>query len=164
MLKIVYQNAVKAAVLFSIFHRKTRRFSHELKHLHFIAGSTQPSAFPLVDTAAQPVEASFTPSEGMCLCRRPAAGEGRPHGRGAKGDRTPMVSCPLLTLLTFLWPSHRRCSAKRGYGARFRASFRLWMAVRPCGQLAQLAAHNSARPYGAGRSPRRCEQLRFHQE
>ena len=25
-----------------------------------------------------------------------------------------MVSCPLLTLLTFLWPSHRRCSAKRG--------------------------------------------------
>ena len=42
---------------------------------------------------------------------------GRPSPRpGAKGDRTPMVSCPLLTLLTFLWPSHRRCSAKRGYG------------------------------------------------
>lgn len=44
------------------------------------------------------------PPSGGGDCRCPPA--------GAKGERTPMVSFPLLTPLTFLWPSHRRCLAK----------------------------------------------------
>ena len=96
MLKIVYQNAVKAAVLFSIFHRKTRRFSHELKHLYFITGSTQPSAFPLADTAAQPLEATLCPRRACALAaarRRggvPPSGGGDQRGQGTDGSLSPL--------------------------------------------------------------------------
>ena len=46
----------------------------------------------------------------------PSAAETPCPRRRAKGDRTPsMVSCPLLTPLTFLLAlTHRRCAAKRG--------------------------------------------------
>ena len=48
-------------------------------------------------------------------------------------------------------------------GARFRASGRFWEAVMPWISLALSAAHDSARPSGAGRERRRCEKLRFDQ-
>ena len=46
---------------------------------------------------------------------------------GTKGDRTPnMVSCPLLTPLTFLCAdTSEMCSETGVTGARFRASMRL---------------------------------------
>ena len=50
-----------------------------------------------------------------------------------KGDRTPsMVSCPLLTPLTFLCAdTSEMCSETGVTGARFRASVRFWDAVMP---------------------------------
>ena len=58
-------------------------------------------------------------------CRRLAA--------ETKGDRTPsMVSCPLLTPLTFLCAdTSKMCSETGVTGARFRASGRFWDAVMP---------------------------------
>ena len=58
-------------------------------------------------------------------CRRLAA--------ETKGDRTPsMVSCPLLTPLTFLCAdTSKMCSETGVTGARFRASVSLWDAVMP---------------------------------
>ena len=52
---------------------------------------------------------------------------------GTKGDRTPgMVSCPLLTPLTFLCAdTSEMCSETGETRARFRASGRFWDAVRP---------------------------------
>ena len=44
----------------------------------------------------------FTPSEGVENCRRPAAGNAGVHRREQKGTGHRMVSCPLLTPLTFL--------------------------------------------------------------
>ncbi len=57
----------------------------------------------------------FTPSEGVYLCRRPAAGGVGAHRQGQKGTGHHMVSCPLLTPLTFLWtrlPSVARLKAR----------------------------------------------------
>ena len=57
-------------------------------------------------------------------CRRLAA--------ETKGDRTPMVSCPLLTPQTFLCAdTSEMCSETGVTGARFRASVSLWDAVMP---------------------------------
>ena len=102
MLQIAYRNTVKTSVLFSIFHRKARGFSHELKHLYFIADAARPSAFP-----PSPIQ------------RFAAGGETGPPGRGdvrhdmawhcrrlaaeTRGDRAPMVPLPLLTPQTLLW-------------------------------------------------------------
>ena len=63
-----------------------------------------------------------------------------------------MVSCPLLTPLTFLCAdTSEMCSETGVTGARFRASVRFWDAVMPRISLAWFAAHNSARPDSAGR-------------
>ena len=46
-------------------------------------------------------------------------GKWPPSAAGAKGDRTPMVSCPLLTPLTFLWtrlPAVARLNARGPQG------------------------------------------------
>ena len=65
-----------------------------------------------------------------------------------------MVSCPLLTPQTFLCAdTSEMCSETGVTGARFRASGRFGDAVMPRIYLALSAAHNSARPDGAGRSP-----------
>ena len=57
-------------------------------------------------------------------CRRLAA--------ETKGDRTPMVSCPLLTPQTFLCAdTSEMCSETGVTGARFRAFFSLYVAELP---------------------------------
>ena len=60
-------------------------------------------------------------------------GECRCSPAGTKGDRTPsMVSCPLLTPLTFLCAdTSKMCSETGVTGARFRASGRFRDAFRP---------------------------------
>ena len=59
-------------------------------------------------------------------------GKGRAHGEGQKGTGHRMVSCPLLTPLTFLCAdTSEMCSETGVTGARFRASGRFWDAVRP---------------------------------
>ena len=59
--------------------------------------------------------------------------ESRRLAAETKGDRTPsMVSCPLLTPLTFLCAdTSEMCSETGVTGARFRASGRFWDAVMP---------------------------------
>ena len=77
---------------------------------------------PSADPAAQPVEASQAlPGPGIFAMtwRGIAAARRRGDCRGlpaeTKGDRTPMVSCPLLTPLTFLCAATPfGCAAKRG--------------------------------------------------
>ena len=72
------------------------------------------------DTAAKPVEARIAADGQAGHCRRPAAEGCRCPPTGAKGDRTPnMVSCPLLTPLTFLGtrlPSVARLKARGPQG------------------------------------------------
>ena len=72
-----------------------------------------------------PIESVFWPPSAAQGCRCPPT--------GAKGDRTPsMVSCPLLTPLTFLCAdTSKMCSETGVTGARFRASVRFWDAVMP---------------------------------
>ena len=54
------------------------------------------------------------------------------EGEGQKGTGHRMVSCPLLTPLTFLCAdTSEMCSETGVTGARFRASGRFWDAVRP---------------------------------
>ena len=90
--------------------------------------------------------------------RRGSAGvhrrERRAHGEGQKGARAPYGS--LAPLLTPPNPPLRRDSLRSRSetgetGARFRASGRFWDSVMPRGYFAWFAAHNSARPAGAGR-------------
>ncbi len=107
-----------------------------------------------------PLEASFTPSEGVDSGRlrrpgdagSPARGIVGAHRQGQKGTGHRMVSCPLLTPLTFLGPLSKAFAAKRGL--RGLGSGRLGAygtLCRPEVTLRYLAAHNSARPDGAGR-------------
>ena len=101
-----------------------------------------PSALPKADakfsadTAAQPVEATLRPPgtrdfrHDMAWEWPPsAAGDCRCPPTGAKGDRTPnMVSCPLLTPLTFLCAdTSEMCSETgvRGLGSGRRTDFRM---------------------------------------
>ena len=59
-------------------------------------------------------------------------GERRAHGEGQKGTGHHMVSCPLLTPLTFLCAdTSEMCSETGETGAGFRASVRFWDAVMP---------------------------------
>ena len=82
-----------------------------------------------------------------------AAGGAGAHRQGQKGTGHHMVSCPLLTPQTFLCAdTSEMCSETGVAGARFRASGRFWDAVMPRIFLALSAAHDSARPDGAGRS------------
>ena len=89
--------------------------------------------------------------QGECRCS--PAGTPCPR-RGAKGGKgTIWFPCPLLTPPN---PPLRRDSLRSRSEtgeteARFRASGRFWDAVMPQGYFAWFAAHNSARPFGAGR-------------
>ena len=87
---------------------------------------------PSADTAARRWRRLYA----RCECAHwppSAARESRCSPAGTKGDRTPgMVSCPLLTPLTFLCAdTSEMCSETGVTGARFRASVRFWDAVMP---------------------------------
>ena len=142
------------------FFRKSlcKRLCKSLKTLSSAGG--RPSADPVVCRW----RARFTPLGGVGSGRLRRAGSAGVHRREQRGKGTVWSPSPDSPKPSF---APRRPSVARrnvgygGLGSVRRASFGRLLC--PEFFLASTAAHDSARPSGAGRERRRCEKLRFDQ-